>query len=142
VVDKIKAKYDGFMAAEYNVESALSNLGQVSEKIKQLEIANTYNSVLYLAHYMSHLDQLETMRNVGDISEMSVLEVVTLMPGTEALASINQEIGNISPEDYNEDGVYTRLCTQFAWGSRYNPPFTHSSDALNAVVATMAKLGK
>ena len=130
------------MAAEYNVESALSNLGQVSEKIKQLEIANTYNSVLYLAHYMSHLDQIETMRNVGDISEMSVLEMVSLMPGTESLASINQEIGNISPEDYNEDGVYTRLCTQFAWGSRYNPPFTHSSDALNAVVATMAKLGK
>jgi hypothetical protein len=82
------------------------------------------------------------MRNVGDVSEMSVLELVALMPGTEALASINQEIGNISPEDYNEDGVYTRLCTQFAWGSRYNPPFTHSSDALNAVVATMAKLGK
>ena len=69
------------MAAEYNVESALSNLGQVSEKIKQLEIANTYNSVLYLAHYLTHLEQIETMRNVGDINEMSMLEVVQLMPG-------------------------------------------------------------
>jgi hypothetical protein len=64
------------------------------------------------------------------------------MPGADALSSINQEIGNISPEDYVEDGIYTRLCTQFSWGSRYNPPFSHSSDALNAVVATMAKLGK
>jgi adenosylmethionine-8-amino-7-oxononanoate aminotransferase len=130
------------MAAEYNVESAISNLGTVSDKIKQLEIANTYNSTLHLAQYMNHLDQIETMRNIGDITEMSVLEVVKLMPGTDALQAINQEIGNISPEDWIEDGIYTRLCTQFAWGSRYNPPFTHSSDALNAVVATMAKLGK
>ena len=142
MVDKIKAKYDGFMAAEYNVESALSNLGAVSEKIKQLEIANTYNSYLYRAHYHGHLEQLETLRNIGDVTEMSSLEWLKLMPGMETLPTINQEIGNLSPEDYNEDGIYTRICTQFAWGTRYNPPFVHSSDALNAVVATMAKLGK
>lgn len=64
------------------------------------------------------------------------------MPGFDNLAAINPEMGNIAPEDYIEDGIYTRICTQFAWGSRYNPPFVHSSDALNAVVATMAKLGK
>ena len=64
------------------------------------------------------------------------------MPGTDTLGSINYETANISPEDYNEDGIYTRIVTQFSWGSRYNPPFSHSSDALNAVVATMAKLGK
>ena len=73
---------------------------------------------------------------------MSTLEWFKLFSGSEVLPTMNQEIGNMSPEDYNEDGIYTRICTQFAWGSRYNPPFVHSSDALNAVVATMAKLGK
>jgi hypothetical protein len=64
------------------------------------------------------------------------------MPGVDTLGSIHYETANLSPEDYHEDGVYTRVVTQFSWGSRYNPPFSHSQDALNAVVATMAKLGK
>lgn len=142
VVGRIKAKYEAFMKAEYNVESAVGQVGHQSESIKQLEVATTYNFMLYLSHYTGHLEQLETMRNVGDVTEMSLLEMLHLMPGTETLASINHEIGNISPEDYVEDGIYTRLCTQFSWGSRYNPPFSHSSDTVNAVVATMAKLGK
>ena len=82
------------------------------------------------------------MRNAGDVSQMSMLEVVTLMPGTEELGASQQEIGNLAPEDYNENGVYTRLCTQFSWGSRYVPPFNHSSDALNCVASTLGKLGK
>lgn len=98
--------------------------------------------MLYLAHYAGHLDQLETVRNVGDINEMSMLEMLHMMPGTEVLQTMQSEIGNMSPEDYVEDGIFTRLCTQFSWGSRYNPPFSHSQDALSAVVATMAKLGK
>lgn len=130
------------MKAEYNVESAVNNVGNPSQRIKELEVANTYNFMLYLSHYAGHLEQLETMRNIGDLNEMSMLEMLKLMPGTESLQSSQQEIGNISPEDYVEDGIYTRLCTQFSWGSRYNPPFVHSSDAINAVVATMAKLGK
>ena len=142
VVGKIKAKYDAFMKAEYNVESAVGQVGHQSERIKALEVANTYNFMLYLSHYAGHLEQLETMRNIGDIEEMSMLEMMHLMPGTDTLSSINQELGDISPEDYVEDGIFTRLCTQFSWGSRYNPPFNHSSDTLNAVVATMAKLGK
>ncbi len=142
VVGKIKAKYDGFMKAEYNVESAVGQVGHQSEGIKRLEVANTYNFMLYLSHYVGHLEQLETMRNIGDIQEMSMLEMSHLMPGTETLGSINQELGNIAPEDYVEDGIFSRLCTQFSWGSRYNPPFNHSSDTINAVVATMAKLGK
>lgn len=142
VVGKIKAKYEAFMKAEYNVEGAVGQVGHQSEGIKKLEIANTYNFMLYLSHYAGHLEQLETMRNIGDVQEMSMLEMVHLMPGLDTLSTINQEIGNIAPEDYVEDGIYTRLCTQFAWGSRYNPPFGHSSDTVNAVVATMAKLGK
>lgn len=142
VVGKIKAKYEAFMKAEFNVDSAVGKVGHQSEGIKKLEVANTYNFMLYLSHYSGHLEQLETMRNIGEIQEMSVLEMLHLSPGIETLGTINQELGNLSPEDYVEDGVYTRLCTQFSWGSRYNPPFNHSSDTLNAVVATMAKLGK
>ena len=64
---KIKAKYEAFMKAEYNVESAVGQVGNQSEGIKKLEIANTYNFMLYLAHYAGHLEQLETMRNIGDV---------------------------------------------------------------------------
>ncbi len=71
-----------------------------------------------------------------------MLEMLHLMPGTESLQAAEQEIGNLAPESYVEDGIYTRVCTQVSWGTRYLPPFTHSSDALNAVVATLAKLGK
>ena len=142
VVGKIKAKYEAFLKAEYNVESAVGLVGHQSEKIKALEVANTYNFMLYLSHYSGHLEQLETMRNIGDIQELSSLEMLHLSPGTETLGAINQELGNISPEDYVEDGIFSRICTQFSWGSRYNPAFSHSSDSLNAVVATTAKLGK
>ena len=107
-----------------------------------MEVANTYNYMLYLSHFVAHLEQMETVRNVGDIQEMSMLEMLHLMPGMPALQASEQEIGNIAPECYIEDGIYTRVCTQFSWGTKYIPPFTHSSDALNAVVATMAKLGK
>jgi hypothetical protein len=44
------------MKTEYSVDAAVSQLGQQSEKIKALEVANTYNFMLYLAHYSSHLD--------------------------------------------------------------------------------------
>jgi adenosylmethionine-8-amino-7-oxononanoate aminotransferase len=142
VVQKVKSVYEKFMRAEYSVESAVAHCGTHSESIKQLEVANTYNFMLYLSHYSGHLDQLETMRNIGDLQEMSMLETVHLMPGSESMQATEQEIGNIAPESYVEDGIYTRICTQFSWGSRYNPPFVHSSDALNSVVATLAKLGK
>lgn len=138
----MKAKYEAFMKAEYNVESAVGQIGNKNELMKQLEVANTYNFMLYLCHYSAHLEQIETVRNIGDINEMSTLEMLHLSPGTDTLSSINIELGNLAPQDYVEDGIFTRICTQFAWGSRYNPPFVHSSDAVSAVVATLAKLGK
>ena len=98
--------------------------------------------MLYLSHFVAHLEQLETVRNVGDLQEMSMLEMLHLSPGLPTLQASQQEIGNIAPESEIEDGIYTRICTQFSWGTKYIPPFTHSSDALNAVVATFAKLGK
>ena len=130
------------MKAEYNVEAAVSQVGNVTESMRKLEVASQYNAALYMAHYMGHLEQIETVRNIGDINEMSMLELVHMMPGLEALQASEQEIGNIAPDSYVEDGIFTRICTQFSWGSRYNPPFVHSSDALNAIVATFAKLGK
>ncbi len=70
-----------------------------------------YNFMLYFVHYTSHLEQLETMRNLGDVSEISNLEAVHLMSETEVLQASHQEIGNTAPEDYNEDGMVTRICT-------------------------------
>jgi hypothetical protein len=130
------------MKAEYSVDAAVAHIGSRNEKMRALEIASEYNFMLYLVHFMEHVDSLETLRNIGDVNELSNLEMLALTPQLDTLHSINIEMGNISPEDYIEDGIYTRLCTQFSWGSRYNPPFVHSSDALNAVVATLAKLGK
>ena len=139
VVDRIQAKYDAFMETEYAVDSAVSRCGTNTEKMQALDVAMQYNFMLYFVHYTQHLNQMETMRNIGDINQLSMLEYTKLNPGLETLQSAEQEIGNISPESYVEDGVYTRLCTQFSWGSRYNVPFRHSSDTTSAVAATMGK---
>ena len=141
VVDKIQAKYEKFMETEYAIDSAVSRTGTNTEKMQALDIAMQYNFMLYFVHYSQHLDQLETMRNIGDITQMSMLEFYKMNPGMETLQASEQEIGNISPESYNEDGVFTRLCTQFSWGSRYNVPFKHSNDSQSAVAATLGKFG-
>ena len=142
VVNKIKDMYDQFMESEYNVEAAVQQVNHESEKIKQLEIASTYNFTLYFIKFIEHLHFIETLRNIGDIAEMSNMEMLSLNQGIEMLHSTEMELGNIAPESYIENGVYTRMLTQFSWGSRYNPPFVHSQDALNSVVSTLAKLGK
>jgi len=142
VVDKIQAKYEKFMASSYSVDAAVSRCGASTEKMQALDVAMQYNFMLYFVHYTAHLNQLETIRNIGDINSLSNYEVTQLMPGFDTLATSQQEIANIAPDDYTENGIYTRLCTQFAWGSRYCPPFSHSSDALNAVSATLGKMGK
>jgi len=141
VVDKIKGKYEKFMTTEYAVESTVSRTGSNTEKMQALDVAMQYNFMLYFVHYTAHLNQLETMRNIGDINSLSMLEYYKLNPGMETLQASEQEIGNISPECYIEDGVYTRLCTQFSWGSRYNVPFKHSSDSQSAIAATLGKFG-
>ena len=141
VVDNIKAKYDKFMETEYTVESAVAKTGTQTEKMQALDVSMQYNFMLYFVHYTQHLNQLETMRNIGDISQLSMLEYYKLNPGMETLQASEQEIGNIAPESYVEDGMYTRLCTQFSWGSRYNVPFKHSSDTQSSVAATLGKFG-
>jgi len=141
VVDKIKGKYDAFMDTTYQIDNAVQRCGGSTEKMQALDVSLQYNFMLYFVSYSDHLTQIETMRNAGDITQMSNLEVMKLQPGIDALTSSQLEIGNISPEDYHEHGVYTRMCTQFSWGSRYCPPFQHSSDSFNCVASTMGKLG-
>jgi hypothetical protein len=85
VVDKIHDKYEKFMASSYSVDAAVSRCGHSTEKMQALDVAMQYNFMLYFVHYSGHLDQLETMRNIGDISQMSMLEMVSLMPGSETL---------------------------------------------------------
>mmetsp|Transcript_20740 Transcript_20740/g.27996 ORF Transcript_20740/g.27996 Transcript_20740/m.27996 type:complete len:227 (-) Transcript_20740:121-801(-) len=141
VVDKIQAKYDSFMQSEYSVDAAVAKTGGQTEKMQALDVSMQYNFMLYFVHYTQHLSQMETMRNIGDIQQLSMLEYYKLNPGLETLQSAEQEIGNIAPESYVEDGMYTRLCTQFSWGSRYNVPFKHSQDTTSAVAATLGKFG-
>ena len=77
------------MKAEYNVELAVSKVGSPGAKMQKLEIAATYNFMLWLSHYINHLEQLETIRNIGDINSMSTLEMLTLSPGLDVLQSMS-----------------------------------------------------
>ena len=142
VVDKIQAKYNQFMAAEYSVDGAVSKCGTRPESMKALDVQMHYNYELWMAHYLMHLDQIETLHNIGDFTKLSKMEVAELTPTFKSLAGMQSEIGNMSPQDYVEDSYVVRIGTQFSWGSRYCPPFVHSNDAISSVVATLSKLGK
>lgn len=114
------------MESEYQVDSAVGRVGVASEKIKALDTALQYNFMLYFVHWTEHLSTLETIHNIGDVQAMSMMEFVSLNRGYEVQEMNEREIGNISPDSYTEDGYWSRICTQFNWGSRYCPPFTHS----------------
>lgn len=141
VVDKIKGKYDDFMESEYQVDSAVGRIGVASEKMKALDTAMQYNFMLYFVQWQAHLVTLETMHNIGDVNQMSILERLSLEPEHETLDQSEREIGNIAPDSYIEDGYWSRICTQFNWGTRYNPPFCHSQDAINCIAVTLGKMG-
>ena len=111
VVDKIHQKYDKFQESTYSIDSAVQRCGHTTEKMQALDISMQYNFMLYFVHYSMHLEQLETMRNLGDCTKISNMEAMHMMPEVEVMQSSNQEIGNIAPEDYNEDGMVTRICT-------------------------------
>ena len=130
------------MAAEYGVDGAVSKLGGRSEAMKALDVAMHYNYNLWMVHYLFHLEQLETVTNIGDITKMSKMEVEQLIPYSKTFNASNVEIGNLSPQDLFENPVTVRIATQFSWGSRYCPPFVHSNHSLSCVVATLQKLGK
>lgn len=142
IVNKLQAKYDGFAGSTFSVDSAVSRCGGTTEKMQALDIAMKWNFKLYLAHYMGHLTQMEMMHNIGDIQEMSVQEMIKLCPGVECMQSMQQEIGNLAPDSYHEEQVVTRVCSQFSWGTKHNPPFTHSQDTISCIASTLGKLGK
>ena len=129
------------MASEYSVDSAVGRLGAASEKIKALDIALQYNFMLHYSHYFEHLVTMETLANVGDVTQMSTLEFAKYHPYVDTLELCDSEIGNIAPDSYTEDQVYSRLCTQFNWGTRSTPAFIHSQDTVICVSATLGKMG-
>lgn len=141
VVDNIRGKYEKFLETEYGVDGAVARCGNTTEKMQALDVAMQWNYTLYLTHYTEHLSQMETMRNAGEISNMSNYEVSKMCGATMTYSEGQNEIGNISPPDNVEDGIATRLCTQFSWGSRWAPPFWHSSESSSAVAATLGKFG-
>lgn len=130
------------MESEYEVQDAASRVDTSTPKFEALDVAIQYNYALWLVHYSDHVSFMEGLHNLGDITDMSNLQVLKLTPEVDVWMQTNMEIGDISPPDYVEKEVATRLATQFAWGCKHNPPFIHSSDALNAVAATLGKLGK
>lgn len=52
--------------------------------MKSLDTAMHYNYQLWLVHYLMHLDQIETLHNIGDVTELSKMEMTELYPEAEA----------------------------------------------------------
>ena len=104
VVGRIQAKYEEFMQHEYNVDAAASLIGTRSEKMKQLEFVNTYNQALWTVHYLLHLNQMETLRNLGDPTELSINEWLHLNPAAETNPDWDLEIRDDVIEECNKYG--------------------------------------
>ena len=128
------------MQSEYDVEEAAA--GSKTDKLEALDISITYNYALWMSHYFNHVSFREGTTNLGDVSDMSNKEMLRHAPQIDTLNTMNMEVGDITPSDFVENGIATRIMSQFSWGSRVNPPFVHSSDTLNSVAATLGKLGK
>ena len=130
------------MKSEYHIDDAASRVETRTSKLEGLDIAINYNYALWLTHYSGHINFMEGLTNLGDVTDMSEREAMKYAPELDVFHQSNMEIGDISHEDLNEKAVASRLVSQFSWGSRFMPPFVHSSDALNAIAATLGKLGK
>ena len=103
VVDKIEAKYSKFLDTEYGVDGAVSRCGNTTEQMQALDVAMQWNYSLYLTHYLDHLNQMETMRNAGEISSMSNFEIMKFSKETQTYSEQAHEIGNIAPTDVREN---------------------------------------
>jgi hypothetical protein len=84
VVAAIQVKYDEFMKAEFAVDGAVAKCGTRSEAMKALDTAMHYNYQLWMVHYLMHLDQIETLHNIGDVTELSKMEMTEMYPEAEA----------------------------------------------------------
>ena len=85
------------MEAEFDVEAAIGRVGTRPEAFKSLDVAITYNELLWHKHHEMHLNQIETMENIGDISKVSYGEVSKYLPSAMEDHDNQSEIGNISP---------------------------------------------
>lgn len=88
IVDKIHSKYEEFMAAEYQIDGAVNKCGYRSELMKQLDAPMQYNFYLWMAHYLDHLQQIETLHNIGDPTELSLMEMAELQPQAQAYSDM------------------------------------------------------
>lgn len=75
------------MASEFDVGGAISQVGQRSEARKNLDVAMQYNYNLWMVHYLFHLEQIETLHNIGDTNELSKMEMTELFPAAEVYTS-------------------------------------------------------
>ena len=105
------------MKAEFEVGGAVAKCGVRSEAMKALDTAMLYNYELWLTHYMMHLDQIETLHNIGDPTKLSRMEMHELCPSVDAYNAQHYEIANLAPQDLVEDCEVHRSYTQFSWGN-------------------------
>ena len=99
------------MDAEYQIDGAVSRCGYRSEQMKQLDVIMHYNYQLWLAHYSAHLEQIETLHNIGDPTELSAMEMSEFFPIADTYGSGQNEIGNFAPQDLEEDSIPVRIAT-------------------------------
>jgi hypothetical protein len=71
------------MEAEFQVDGAVSKCGTRSEAMKSLDVAMHYNYNLWMVHYLMHLDQIETLHNIGDPTELGKMEMTELYPSVD-----------------------------------------------------------
>ena len=103
VVRRIRAKYDSFMDAEFQVDGAIAKCGTRTEAMKALDVSMHYNYTVWLMHYLQHLDQIETLQNIGDPQKVGTQEMVELMPDVDLYMEGQDEIGNMNGDDYTEN---------------------------------------
>ena len=56
--------------------------------MKALDVAMHYNYNLWMVHYLTHLEQIETLHNIGDVTQMSRLEMAEMFPEAEQYNSM------------------------------------------------------
>jgi hypothetical protein len=85
------------METEYAVDGAVSKCGVRTEAMKALDVAMHYNYHLWMMHYIMHLEQIETLANIGDVTQLGRQEMIELYPQAQRYVDIQQQMGNFAP---------------------------------------------
>lgn len=142
VVDKMQEQYEAFMETEYSVDQAAERALSKSEKLKMLDIKNDYNFEVWWYNFQKNLRFLETIRNLGDVTQISLKEMCDYQETNLAMGNGELETGNINLQFVGEDNLADRTVTQFAWSAKIDTPFEHSAEVSTAVGTTLGKLGR